>query len=133
MFSQFTYHGIVYSKKNSKQIVINKRTGKPQIISNRKALAMESDIATQLSAQNALKTLKTPFSGDCAVYMIVYQPDKRRRDLDNQATSILDGMVAAGILADDNNEVVTELHIKNGGIDREDPRVEIEVENGSLL
>lgn len=94
---------------------------------------MERDIVTQLSEQNARKPLKTPLDCECRVSITIYQPDRRRRDLDNQATSLLDGLVDAAILLDDKNSIVTEIRVKNGGVDKADPRAEIEVEYGTLL
>lgn len=130
---EFVYHGIIYSKKNSKQIIRNSRTGRPMLISSKQAQQMERDIVTQLSAQNARKPLKTPLDCECRVSTTIYQPDRRRRDLDNQATSLLDGLVDAAILLDDKNSIVTEIRVKNGGVDKADPRAEIEVEYGTLL
>lgn len=130
---RFVYHGIIYSKKNSKQIIRNSRTGRPMLISSKQAQKMERDIVTQLSEQNARKPLKTPLDCECRVSITIYQPDRRRRDLDNQATSLLDGLVDAAILLDDKNSIVTEIHVKNGGVDKSDPRAEIEVEYGTLL
>lgn len=129
----FVFYGVVHSKKNSKRIIYNRRTGKPQIISSAQAIEMERAIATQLSEQNAVKALKTPFDGKCEVHIKLYQPDKRRRDLDNQATSLLDGLVDAGILLDDHCKIVTKLTVELAGYDKANPRAEIEVEYGTLL
>lgn len=57
----------------------------------------------------------------------VWQKDLRRRDLDNQATAILDGLVAAGVLPDDCCEMVPKLAIEYKGVDRENPRANIKI------
>lgn len=133
MSSRYVYHGVIYSKKNSKQIITNRRTGKPQIISNARALNMERDMIMQFREQDRLKTLKTPLNGNkYSVHIVIYEPDHRRRDLDNQMTSLLDALVAAGVLTDDSCDYVTRLSVELGGYDKQDPRAEIEVEYGAL-
>lgn len=56
-----------------------------------------------------------------------YFKDRRRRDPDNYSGKfILDGLVHAGVLADDSFNNI-EL-ILRGGYDKENPRTEIEIE-----
>lgn len=38
---KLTYQGVIYSKKNSKSIITNRRTGKPMIVASKKAKDME--------------------------------------------------------------------------------------------
>lgn len=40
---KLTYQGVVYSKKNSKSIITNRRTGKPMIVASKKAKDMEKN------------------------------------------------------------------------------------------
>ncbi|MDE7281712.1 MAG: RusA family crossover junction endodeoxyribonuclease [Ruminiclostridium sp.] len=52
-------------------------------------------------------------------------PDGRRRDPDNYSGKIvLDGLVKCGILKDDSFNCI-DLEIEQGGVDKENPRVEI--------
>ena len=37
------YQGVIYSKKNSKSIIKNRRTGKPMIVASKKAKDMTPD------------------------------------------------------------------------------------------
>lgn len=61
------------------------------------------------------------------VAITYFFPDKRRRDPDNYSGKfILDPLVREGILKDDSFEVIT-LQMKKGGVDKENPRTEIEV------
>ena len=62
--------------------------------------------------------------GRFAVELDIYFPDKRRRDIDNVAKSVLDG--CNGILWDDDSQVV-ELVLKRF-LDRENPRTVMRVE-----
>lgn len=65
---------------------------------------------------------------DKAIVTITYFfADNRRRDPDNYSGKmILDPLVKEGILADDNFNVIT-LKLKCGGVDKKNPRTEIEV------
>lgn len=59
------------------------------------------------------------------VTMIFFNADKRRHDLDNQASSILDTLVKANILEDDNQNFIECIQLQYGGHDKEKPRCEI--------
>lgn len=129
-----TYYGVVYSKKNSKRIITNRRTFKPMIISNRNAknqeISMAWDFATQARDQKWHVLQEEPEQvSNCQfkVAIEIYQKDYRRRDLDNQATAILDGLVASGVLPDDSCDFVSDLHVMYKGIDKENPRAEITI------
>lgn len=119
---RLTYHGAVLSKKNSKRIIKNRRTGAPVIASNPAAKANENDMVTQFSLHAA--RLEGPIVC-CAVDIKIFEPNLQRRDIDNQATSILDALVKAGMLVDDSFKCVRELGIRFAGIDRKNPRAEI--------
>jgi len=110
-------NGRTPSKKNSKQIIYVR--GKPLIISSK-------DYA--IWHKTALQTLKTApkFNGNTkAVVLCFYSENKRKFDLSNKAESIMDLLVDAGILQDDNYEVVPRLILEYGGISKENPRCEI--------
>jgi len=130
-----TYHGVIYSKKNSKRIVTNWRTRKPIIVSNRNAKNQEMAMIWEFKEQ-AMKD-RWPAYGEnpkniadhqFKIEIAVWQKDLRRRDLDNQATAILDGLVAAGVIPDDSCDAVPKLAIEYKGIDRDDPRAEIKIQ-----
>lgn len=60
------------------------------------------------------------------VTLIAYPPTARSFDNDNLAPHMkfgLDAIVRAGILSDDNYNIVVETRHKVGGIDKENPRV----------
>ena len=48
-----TYLGEIYSKKNSKRIITNARTGRPQIISNERAKNQELEMVWSFTTQCA--------------------------------------------------------------------------------
>lgn len=136
------YKGVVASKKNSKQIIRNPRTGKPMIISSKQARESAADMVAQFVKQlpedlftyvmlhdgHERKELAREEKEKYAVGIELYQPDHRRRDLDNQATAILDALVEAGALPDDCIEFVEKLTISLGGYDKENPRAIINIE-----
>lgn len=124
------YHGIIYSKKNSKRIITNRRTGKPQIVSNRNAKEQEWLMALGFRRQALMQNgcmydERSVCELKFDINVAMWQPDERKRDLDNQLTSILDGLVAAGVIPDDSNKYVTRLKVTNMGVDKKDPRAEI--------
>lgn len=57
--------------------------------------------------------------------LIFYHGDKRANDLSNKAESVMDLLVDAGVIADDNWFVVPRLVLIFGGVDKQNPRVVI--------
>ena len=55
----------------------------------------------------------------------IWESDRTRRDLDNQVTSILDGLVKGGILEDDSIRTVGRIKAEVAGFDKNNPRAEI--------
>lgn len=118
------YSGIIYSKKNSKQII--QVHGKPILISNKNAKKNEQE----MSAEFALQVMKGKWKpqGKYSVSMYFWRENNIRRDLDNMATSVLDALVLAGALEDDNVNSVHELHIYDMGVDKENVGVRVHLE-----
>lgn len=141
---ELVYKGVVHSKKNSKQI-IKDATGRPRIISNAKAREMEHDMIAQFHAQMPIQGLATEIfmtqterilackehARTYKVEATIWNPNNIRRDLDNQITSLLDGLVAAGVLPDDCSTIVTSITANYGGVDRINPRAEIHITEAS--
>lgn len=121
---QLNYKGVVISKKNSKIIRKNRRTGRNYITSNDTAKRNEADMVAsfmeQLSGAYTDKDLCP-----CSIAVTIYEPDNHRRDLDNQLTSILDALVRARVITDDSNANIYGLSVRFGGIDRDNPRADI--------
>lgn len=114
---KLTISGTTPSKKNSR---INTRSGR----------SFPSKRYTEWH-DNALVELKSQFKGlritgyPVTVTVVFYNGDLRRHDLDNQITSVLDTLVDAEILEDDNQKYVDSLQLQYGGLDRVNPRCEI--------
>jgi len=114
--------GDVPSLKNSKQIFVNRRTGKPFITSSNNSKVWQASAENQLRDQfKGLKVSDYPIN----IAMTFYYGSKRRKDLDNSCNSVMDALVHAGIIEDDNIVYVDNISLSFGGYDKDNPRVEI--------
>jgi crossover junction endodeoxyribonuclease RusA len=77
------------------------------------------------------KEQKIPALPQVKLYATVYFPDQRRRDLDNYFPGVfkpaLDGLVAAGVIPDDDTRYVPELPGLRFDFDHDNPRTEITI------
>ncbi len=74
----------------------------------------------------ALVGLPVRFGGvPLEVSIVAWLPDARRRDVDNLLKAPLDALAHAGIYDDDSQ--IADLSIRKAGIDRANPRLEIEI------
>lgn len=123
---KLTISGDCPSKKNGKRIVTNKKTGKPFMISSERHNNWEKEALVELKNQfKDYKIVDYPIS----VTAVFYNGSLRRKDLDNQISSVLDVMVKAGVLEDDNVKFVDSIQLQYGGLDRENPRSEIFIDD----
>ncbi|WP_444957583.1 RusA family crossover junction endodeoxyribonuclease [Microbulbifer sp. ZKSA002] len=58
-----------------------------------------------------------PLQGKLRVWIEVFLPDRRKRDIDNINKALLDALTAAGIWVDD--DLVTDLRLVKAGIEKE--------------
>ena len=123
------YFGQVTGKKNNKVISINKHTGKPFVRMNDAAKVQEREMVNQfIYDKNFAKLKPEDFEGKrIEVIVEVWNKDKRKHDLDNQISTILDALVKAKVLPDDSQETVWRISAEYKGIDKEDPRASITV------
>ena len=68
------------------------------------------DVAAQVKAEK----LALGISGHVAMTVLLSPPDRRRRDVDNYAKSLLDSLVKAGVLEDDS--LVRDLRLVMGEV-----------------
>lgn len=106
--------GIVPSKKNSR---INTRSGLS--FPSKKYTAWHKDAVKQLEG------IKKIPSGTPLIFTY-YNDSKRSGDLSNKWQSIEDTFTDCGIIEDDNWFILPDIHMKFGGIDKENPRAEID-------
>lgn len=69
---------------------------------------------------------KIVFPARVELTITFYFPDHRRTDLSNKTESIMDLLVDNGVLSDDNWTVVPQLTLIAGGVDKVNPRAEIQ-------
>lgn len=108
------------SKKNSKQIFTNRKTGRPFITSSVKYKDWETQMLWRLKGTAKIHDIEE-------VELEFYPPNRVKADLTNKAESIMDMFVKAGVLEDDNWFDVPSIYLKFGGIDKANPRVEISI------
>ena len=113
-----TIKGDTPSKKNSKRIFRNQYTGKPFIASS------EVYERWYRGAMPQLKGVQ-PVGEISRVGIIFYPKTRRASDLTNKAESIMDLLVDAGIIEDDNWFICPDIRLKFGGVDHENPRAEV--------
>lgn len=117
-------YGDVPSKKNSKDI-FRTAAGRPFITSSKAFKAWEEEQMWMIKGQ--WKNKQT-LPGSPRVIMTFYPSTHRRADATNKGEGVMDLLVKAGILPDDNWFVVPEVTSKLGGVDPEKPRVEISID-----
>lgn len=113
--------GDVPSKKNSKQIIY--RYGRPMIISSKRFIEWNK-VAQQIMS---LKYRGLKASDVECITMTIFPSTKRKSDLSNKFESIADLLVDVGVIEDDNWFVVPKVVMLFGGVDKKNPRVEVEI------
>ena len=106
------------TKKNSQRIAKN-RYGQRFILPSQKYEQYEREAAWFISPP--LMPIDKPVN----VEMLFYMPSKRRCDLVNHEEACLDLLVKAGVLEDDNYNVVASMDGSRVMYDKERPRTEI--------
>lgn len=117
---KITIKGAPITKKNHQQIV--KLHGHPAIIQSKQYKEYEEMCLWQI------RRPKDPIGTAVNVKCVYYMPTKRRVDLCNLLEATCDILVRAGVLADDNSKVVSSHDGSRVFYDKENPRVEIYIE-----
>jgi Holliday junction resolvase RusA-like endonuclease len=111
------------TKKNSQRILVNRKTGIPFIAPSSAYKRYEKQAITFLAPKP-----KTPLAGRYHVAAVFYMPTRRRVDLTNLLEAAHDTLVAAKILADDNNTIIASVDGSRVLYDKENPRTEIVIQ-----
>lgn len=119
---QFDFPGRIPSKKNSKQIRKNRKTGK---------FFLSSSDNHEVWHKTHILKLKNvpqrPFSEEevqCVVF-VYFSPDKRKYDLSNKWETVGDLLVDRKVIVDDNYKIINKAIMLHGGVDKEKPRGEV--------
>ena len=94
----------------------------------RKRPASPKARAYALAVRRAVLEAGTPQIASQSVRAVIaaWVPNLRARDLDNLLKAPLDGLVKAGVLADDS--LITDIRIYRAGLDRLNPRLTVWLE-----
>lgn len=109
------------TKKNSQQIITVK--GRPIIIPSKAYKQYEKECMGHIPAE-CRKHIAYPVNVKCTFYMGTH----RKCDLVNHLESACDVLVTAGVLKDDNYEIIVSHDGSRVLYDKENPRTEIEIE-----
>lgn len=124
MQNKITLYGRIPSKKNSTWgKVITGKNGKPRQIKlpSKEYAKWEGEQGEKLIGMKSVE-------GDIyQVSMDFFMPCNRRADLTNKAESIMDLLVKCRVIQDDSWQHIPQILLNCEGIDRENPRVEIEI------
>ena len=122
---KLTLYGNPVTKKNSQRILykftkLGRKT--PFIAPSKAYVDYETDCLRQI------KRPRSPVSARVNVRCVYYMKTARRVDLANLIEATTDILVKARVLEDDNSKIVAAHDGSRVELDREKPRVEIEIE-----
>lgn len=108
-----TFTDTIPSKKNSKSIFRNSKTGRPFITSSDKFKIWHKEQQIRQRKYSNLGILK------CKINYIFYSKDNRKYDMSNKIESIQDFLVDMNIITGDGYGVIQEFSAKYCGISKE--------------
>lgn len=109
--------GRIPSKKNSKRWIF--RGGRKFLVPSVNYDIWHEEKMWEL--KKYINSVKNPITR-CQIEVTIFFPDNIKSDLSNKAESIMDLLVDANVLEDDNHKVCYDLHMISGGVDKENPR-----------
>lgn len=107
------------SKKNSQQIMVNRTTGKPFIMPSKAYKQYEA------AAMLIVPAVKEPIDYPVNVKCLFYMKTHRKVDKSNLEEAIHDIIVKAGLLADDNRDIIASTDGSRVYYSKENPRTEV--------
>jgi Holliday junction resolvase RusA-like endonuclease len=117
---KFNIEGSIPSKKNCKIMIC--RGSRPLIISSQKYRDWHTEQAYKIARYRPNK----PYN-ECKIEIRYWLPNKRKSDMDNKSSSILDLLKDMEFIEDDCCTCVQILNQSYKGIDKENPRAEVEI------
>lgn len=115
----FTIYGDCPSLKNNKVIVIKPY---PRLIPSKRVQQWNKSAKEQMKKLNLFgEMLDIPIT----ISVDVYKGSKRDYDLDNVVSTIQDMLMHSKFINDDSQ--FQEIHVYKSGVDKENPRVEISI------
>lgn len=118
----FRINGKPATKKNSSNIIVHPKTGRPMLIPSKTYKDYEREAVAQLQAGGiAGLHIEHPVNIMCTYYM----PTRRRVDLTNLLSATMDILVKADVITDDNRDVAASNDGSRVYYDKNDPHVTI--------
>ena len=114
------------TKKNSQVIARNRGSGRPYVLQSEQYRQYEQDCLKQLMICRAR------FAGPVRMKCLYWMPDRRRPDLLGLLQATADILEKAQIIDNDRN-VVSFDGSRIAGVDKQNPRVEIEIESCEVV
>ena len=109
------------TKKNSNEIHVNPRTGKPFVAPSRRFKEYQDNCGYFIMRGDVKPVTEYPVNIKCLFYM----PTKRRVDLTNLLEAIDDVLVHYGVIVDDSDKYLAAHDGSRVLYDKENPRTEI--------
>lgn len=111
--------GIIPSKKNSKKVIPDWKHRRVRLITAPEVQNWEKMVQNGVIGMGKV-------DGPVKMEIVIYNPDFRKRDLDNQLCSINDAIKGV-LIEEDDGKVLQDIHIRWGGVDKNNPRAEITI------
>lgn len=118
----FTINVVPRSKKNSQQILVNPKTKRP-FVSPSSAYKAYLKAALTMIPQDARQNIDYPVN----VKAVYYMDTHRKVDKTNLEGALMDVLVDAGVLADDNCKIAAMTDGSRVSYDKEHPRTEVTI------
>lgn len=112
------------TKKNHGQIVHTK-SGKHVILPSKPYKEFEKEVVSYV--EDLFGNME-PIDFKCNVKCVFYKDADRKSDLMGYMQAIMDALVKAGLLLDDNSKIVYSTDGSYVDLDRENPRIEVQIE-----
>ena len=112
-------NGVIPSKKNSKKVIPDWKHRRVRLITSPEVQNWEKVVQSGVMGMGKI-------DGPVKMEIVIYNPDLRKRDLDNQLCSINDA-IKGFLFEEDDGKVLQDIHIRWGGVDKNNPRAEITI------
>lgn len=119
---KLTLYGNPATKKNSQSIIINRKTRRPMLIQSKRYREYEKACIKQITGLYR-KKINYPVTVICRYF----RKTRHRVDLTNLLEATDDILVKAGVLGDDNSQIIKSHDGSRVFFDKDNPRVEIEI------
>lgn len=115
------------SKKNSQQILMNRKTQRPFIMPSKKYLEYEKSACAYIHKCMEDEGIERPIDYAVEVSCVFYMPTKRMCDLTNLLEALDDVLVKGGLICDDHYGIIASHDGSRVKYDKDYPRTEVTI------